>query len=285
MSEVKTIDTLIPDIYRLFDEDTHHEPSEENLRRLGEDVIQKVREKLAKREPSEVLRFSSLGRPDRQLWYMKHRPERDKFRAQTLFQFLYGDVIEQVVLFLVRESGHSVEAEQRELEVGGVVGHLDAIIDGVTTDIKSASPAGFKKFSDGTLFEDDPFGYVGQISSYSNVATPREGGAFLAANKVNGELALLKVSPDICAGFDVPARVDHLKGVLDLPEPPPRCYPDVPDGESGNRKLGLNCSYCPHKIECWSDANGGVGLRTFIYSRGPVHLTHVAREPKVPEVF
>jgi hypothetical protein len=49
-------------------------------------------------------------------------------------------------------------------------------------------------------------------------------------------------------------------------------------------KLGINCSYCPFKEDCWKDANGGMGLRKFIYYNGPVWLTHVEREPKVEEI-
>jgi hypothetical protein len=48
---------------------------------------------------------------------------------------------------------------------------------------------------------------------------------------------------------------------------------DWAEGQSGNRKLSTNCSYCDYKKECWP------GLRTFIYSKGPVYLTKVEREP------
>lgn len=58
---------------------------------------------------------------------------------------------------------------------------------------------------------------------------------------------------------------------------PRRAFKDVPDGKSGNRKLDVNCSYCPVKRKCWPN------LRGFAYSYGPVYLTHVAREPNVPE--
>ena len=66
--------------------------------------------------------------------------------------------------------------------------------------------------------------------------------------------------------------------------PPAKCYPDVPEGKSGNYKLSINCFYCSYKKECWADANNGHGLRTFMYKKGPVHLTRVSRVPDVPEV-
>jgi hypothetical protein len=45
------------------------------------------------------------------------------------------------------------------------VGHQDAIIDGVLVDCKSASGVGFDKFKYNKLAEDDPFGYVAQLSA------------------------------------------------------------------------------------------------------------------------
>jgi hypothetical protein len=40
------------------------------------------------------------------------------------------------------------------------------VIDGVTVDVKSASKYGFEKFLKHNLREDDPFGYISQLSSY-----------------------------------------------------------------------------------------------------------------------
>ena len=58
---------------------------------------------------------------------------------------------------------------------------------------------------------------------------------------------------------------------------PERCYPDIPDGKSGNMKLSVPCSYCSFKEHCWPE------LRTFIYSNGPRYLTKVVRTPDVYE--
>ena len=177
-----------------------------------------------------------------------------------------------------------MEAEQAELEVDGVKGHIDAIIDGVTVDVKSASPYAFTKFKDGGLFNNDPFGYVGQISGYASICTPEEGGAFLVADKVHGTLHVTRVDRETVQQWDTARRVEHLKEVLQLDEPPVKCYMPEPEGKSGNMKLGVNCSYCAFKNDCWKDANDGQGLRKFIYYGGPVWLTHVEKEPRVEEV-
>ena len=65
--------------------------------------------------------------------------------------------------------------------------------------------------------------------------------------------------------------------------PPDRCYADTAEGKSGNRKLARQCTYCPHKEECWSDCNDGKGLRAFKYASGLKYFTKVAVEPRVEE--
>lgn len=282
---MKSIDSIPEDVYALFDSEYEHEVDEQNLDDFCNNLKDLIRHRLSaqKRSSGEgVLRFSSLGRADRQLWYMANRAgEGEVLSGKTQLKFMYGDVIEQLLLLLVKEAGHTVEREQEEIEVDGVKGHIDAIIDGVTVDVKSASPQAFPKFSKGTLFEDDPFGYISQISGYATTLTPDQGGAFLAMDKVHGDLAVLRVGPTITNSMDVSGRIEHLREIIKSDEKPPRCHPDEPDGKSGNRKLGTQCSYCAFKDAkddpCWP------GLRTFMYSGRPRFLTQVVRTPDVYE--
>jgi len=274
----KSLETLVPDIYHLFEGDNDHVVSEANLDSFCDSIKELLRSRMRADTPrGDPLRFSSLGRPDRQLWYMA-RSTGESFSPKHKLKFLYGDLIEQMLLFLVKEAGHTVEHEQMELEVDGVKGHIDAVIDGVTVDVKSASPMSYTKFANGSLFENDPFGYIGQISSYASVLTPETGGAFLAFDKVHGDVCVLNVGSSITNGFSVPKRIDHLRDVIASETAPSRCYPDEPDGKSGNRKLGTQCSYCAFKQDCWP------GLRTFLYSGKPRFLTEVSRTPDVHEV-
>lgn len=267
------------DIYHLLDPDNDHTVNEVNLDAFCENIKELFRTRLrARSKDSGTLRFSNLGRPDRQLWYMANSEKQEKINGKTGLKFLYGDLIEQMLLFLIKESGHDVSREQEELEVDGVKGHIDAVIDGVTVDVKSASPMSYAKFAKGNLFEDDPFGYIGQISSYASIVTPETGGAFLAFDKVHGDVCVLSVGPSITNRFGVAERISQLKSVITSKSAPARCYSDEPDGKSGNLKLGTQCSYCSYKHECWP------GLRTFLYSGKPRFLTKVARVPDVPEV-
>ena len=79
-------------------------------------------------------------------------------------------------------------------------------------------------------------------------------------------------------------RITHLKKIVKNKTAPSKCYGDLPEGKSGNRKLDMRCIFCSHKSKCWSDANGGKGLRIFQYERGKKYLTQVKREPNVEEL-
>lgn len=226
--------------------------------------------------------MSNIGKGARQLWYDKRYGRDEVFSPATLFKFLYGDIIESILLFLARVSGHSVTARQAEVVVDGIKGHIDADIDGVTVDVKSASTHSFRKFADGSLIENDPFGYIEQLAGYSEARDTD--GAFLAADKQNGHITYMPVSKeDLKAAVNVRERIKYIKSAVEADVEPERCYEDEEEGKSGNRVLGINCSYCSHKGRCWSDANGGIGLRTFAYSSGPKFFTKVAREPQVRE--
>src|SRR5690606_16416924 len=121
----------------------------------------------------------------------------------------------------------------------------------------------FQKFKYGTLAENDSFGYMEQLAGYSKAFGDIDG-AFLAVEKERASMALLKVPATDLIALDIEGRIEHLKEVVKSDDPPERCYEDVAHGQSGNRVLGTNCSYCPFKQTCWSDANGGLGLRTYI---------------------
>ncbi len=276
------LESLVDDIYSLFDPAIDHKVEEANLDNLCENIKTLIRSRLAAdtRDSSPALRFSSLGKPDRQLWFDTHPAEgsKEQMLPKTYLKFMYGAIIEELLLFLVKESGHSVTDEQKEIEVDGVKGHIDAIIDGVVVDVKSASPYGYKKFKEQRVTEDDPFGYTQQLAGYAAVLTPGQDAAWLAMDKSAGDICVSPLSKTVIKHYLPEERITHLKEVVAKDEPPGYCYETVPDGKSGNMKLQTGCSYCAHKFRCRP------GLRTFIYSTGPRFLDVVAVVPNVPEI-
>lgn len=281
----KDITTLVEDIYNLFDDETVPDIDvvTEHVNtfclEVGKQLVSSLFED---RKKDNNLRLSAIGKPNRQLWYKVNSIEKSEpLQPSTKIKFLYGHILEELLLFFTKVSGHTVEGTQKELDISGVKGHQDAIIDGVLVDCKSASGRGFEKFKYNKVVEDDPFGYIPQISAYAE-ANGLDKAAFLAIDKSTGEICLTPVhSLEMINAKD---RVDYLKKMVVSPDMPDRCYSDIPDGKSGNYKLAVGCVYCDYKQSCWSDANGGKGLRVFKYSQNKRYLTQVGREPDVEEV-
>ena len=284
---MKTIETLVKDIYALFDSNIDSKIDEKKLDKNLDIFVNGLKETVTeffKEKPTvkRNLRLSSIGRPTRQLWYDKHTDkEVIPLEPSTRIKFLYGHILEELLLLFTRVAGHKVTDQQKQIKVSGIKGHQDCLIDGVLVDCKSASGKSFEKFSKGNLHADDPFGYIAQISAYAE-GNNVDAGAFLVINKQNGEICLTHVHS--LEMINVKKRIEYLKGVMEKDTPPDRCYPDVPDGASGNRKLIFNCVYCQHKRTCWSDTNEGKGLRVFKYANYNRYLTKVSKEPNVEEV-
>lgn len=276
----KEISTLVEDIYALFSDD-NWTPDEENVKQFGQRLAQHIANRASETKGKPTLRLSNLGYPDRKLWFSVNRQsEAETLPPEARIKFLFGDILEELLLFLAREAGHTVTGTQDTVEVAGVIGHRDAVIDGHLVDCKSASSFSFKKFEDHKLGDEnsDPFGYLDQLGSYHWASTDCDPdvASFLVIDKTLGKITL-DTWPR--AQKDFSAVAEHKKSVIALPEPPKeKCYEPIPDGKSGNEKLPVGCSYCSHKWSCWDN------LRCFIYSSGPVYLNKVTREPKVPEV-
>ena len=198
-----------------------------------------------------------------------------------MLKFAYGDATEALIVFLAQAAGHTTERFQEEVEVDGVLGHIDLVLDNVLCDIKSCSSYSFQKFKTGALLEpgNDPFGYIAQLAGYAHAL--KLPAAWIAFDKASGEICILDLPKETIDGYDVRGRIAEVRRAVDSDAPPERCYEDEPDGKSGNRKLAVGCSYCGHRFRCWGDSNGGRGLQVYLYANGPRFLTSVAVEPKV----
>lgn len=278
----KSIDTLVSDIHALF-ESENWAPSSETINKFGNELAKHLANRASEIKSAPKLRLSNIGTEcTRKLWYTINKPNSaEKLSPQTRFKFLIGDLLEELLLFLAEEAGHSVEGRQTTLTINGVEGHRDAIIDGRLVDVKSASTMSFRKFEANGLRGNDPFNYLDQLGSYLSASSTdpllkeKDVASFLVVDKTLGNICL-DTYPK--TDVDYHKKVDDLREMLKQPEPPAQAYLPVPDGKSGNMKLGTQCSYCSFKHECFPK------LRTFLYASGPTFLTHVERTPKVVEV-
>lgn len=260
--------------------DTSAEGAESHLRAFGTELEALAKERFGNRafEKRGGLRLSQMGTPcDRQFWYKVNAPELgEDLPPEVRFKFIYGDLIEASVVLTLRLGGVDVRDTQREVELEGIVGHIDGIIDDAVIDIKSASTYAMSKFYDGIGPHNDPFGYRVQLYSYAT-ALGLNKAAFIAVDKQHGRIV---VDEHVVGDREQKEIREYLRARKEIAKsstPPPRSFSDVPDGKSGNMKLGVQCSYCAFKKECWP------GLRCFVYSNGPRFLTRVEKEPNVRE--
>lgn len=285
----KTNDTIIADIHKLLN--TKEVPSavdqEAVLDLMGENMKSIIRETIGKVRDNRKLRLSIVGRDERYLWMKSKYPDAEDaaITGEKRVMFLYGHLVEEMLLALVRLTDHKVTDEQKTVSVAGVTGHMDCKINGTIVDVKSASSFGFKKFRDNKLHLDDPFGYIGQNKAYAFAEGVSKYG-WLAMDKVTGALAYLEYDEkDEGAPYydsiqwNPEERIKKIKKLIASEDAPEElCALPIPDGKSGNMKLSNKCMYCVHKFRCYTD------LRTFLYSTGPRYFTEIVKMPRQLEV-
>ena len=281
----KRIDTIATDIKKLVAGISNGKPAnvtEENMDKF----LSNIKEAFNSwnnpiREKDGKLRMSVLGKPPRQLWYDRFSPKKTKsYDASLNIKFLYGHILEHLLLYLAELTGHKIGDQQKKVEIDNIKGHIDATVDGEVCDVKSASSFSFKKFKTGELVGDDPFGYHAQLSGYE-AGMGTTGGGFLVMDKSTGDVCFYK--PDELAKPNVQNLIKTLQDTLKRNSPPDRCY-QLSETKGGNKSLPIGCQFCAHKWECYKDANDGKGLRVFKYSNRYVYLAQVNRQPNVEEI-
>jgi hypothetical protein len=291
------IDTLAADIQGALGSERGRELAKEVGIQIGALVATKMEKALSRvdraRKPN-VLFPSELGHPcDRKTWYDFHydpktMPPKEGLDGATRIKFTYGDLIEAMIIPLIHVAGHKVEGVNKRVEWHvpdphhelkndwQVNGYIDVIVNGVVMDVKSMNGRSFDSWSMNPTAA-DKFGYAYQLASY-HVQEDGDDPQILAINKENGRVKTFSVPiPD--------AQTRALRKALAVESPAAGLLRLAPvEHTKGNKKLCVTCSYCSYKAACWSGANGGKGLRKFIYSNGPVWLTEVGNVPNVTEV-
>ena len=280
---MKNIKTLVSDIYSLLSEKGEGWFTHELSKALSEDITIRLRSSLGGERQKASLRLSQMGpRCPRALWYSIHTPE----KAETLppwtdVKFAFGHILEALAITLAKAAGHDVKGEQDEVVLDGVKGHRDCVIDGCVVDVKSASSPSFRKFKDGSLKDNDSFGYLDQLDGYvvasygDPIVTVRDKGYLLAIDKQLGHMVLYE--HDIREEH-IKRRIKEYRRIVEQSSPPACTCEEVKHGSSGNLKLDTRASYSLYKHCCFPH------LRTFLYADGPVHLSKVMRRPDVPEI-
>lgn len=277
------INTLVPDIYKLV-EAKDGWFNTETVREFGEDISLRLHSQLSAPARKPGLRLSQMGqRCPCALWHSVHHPElAEPLPPWAEVKFAFGHIIEALAIGLAKASGHRVEGEQDELVLDGIKGHRDCVIDGCLVDVKSSSTRGFQKFKDRTLQQNDSFGYLDQLDGYlcASMDDPlvrvKDKAYILAIDKTLGHMVLYVHE---LREERIKRTIANYKAIVAGHTAPSCTCGTVAEGKSGNIKLDMQASYSAYKHCCFPQ------LRTFIYSSGPIYLTHVARTPDVPEIY
>lgn len=281
----KTLDTIVEDIYGVIQGKGGWDATITEF--LSTSIANVAEARFSQAQvPRDYLSLSGIGTPcDRKLWYKINQTESSEpLSPEALGTFFYGDLIEALVLSLAKAAGHTVEGMQDRVSVFGISGQRDAVIDGITVDVKSASKYGFEKFRSHNLRDDDPFGYISQLSSYvyagkdDPLVKNKKEGAFLVVQKDRFKLCLDRY--DFTEELD--GKEEEIKRVKEMVSggiPEDRLQPVPQSKTSANTQLSTTCGYCDFRKVCWPEA------RTFLYSTGPVFLVDVVNEPRVTELI
>jgi hypothetical protein len=272
----RSIHTLRDDIYSLVK--TRGWWTDELRTEYSAEVALRLQDRFNQPDRKPSLRMSKLGpQCPHALWHSIHKPElAEPLPARAEIIFTYGHMLEALVIALAKASGHLVTGEQDELVVDGVVGHRDCVLDGCICDVKSVTNMGFQKYEDGSLWEDDLFGYLDQLDAYAvgsledPLVTVKDKAYIVAINKEKGNIAVYEHTVRAASIVD---RIARYKEIVGLSAPPDCDCEIVVDGESGNLKLGTRASYSPFKFVCHPH------LRTCIGSGAPRYFTKVVKWP------
>lgn len=207
------------------------------------------------------LSMSNVGRPLCTLQMEKEHGSR--VGVYDINKFLFGELVEDTLFFLIYASGLNVEAEQKKVilkfEGHEVSGTLDIIIDGKVYDVKSASDYSFKTKMNNTyehFVESDAFGYHAQLFGYAKADNKKAGG-FILQNKSTGEIGVLEVPDNNYQELEDLAMCKISYNLDNFNQPFARSFEAVDEyfkkKWTGNKVLNKTCGFCAYKFECWDD--------------------------------
>ena len=145
--------------------------SQEVIDKVADDIKEALHKQFNSEKRKFKVRMSNVGRPKCQLWFDKNKPENaEPLPASFKINMIIGDIVEAVFKGLLRASGTEFEDNDNvTLKLSNkaeISGEYDMVLDNKVDDVKSASPFSFKKFKNGEIVNDDPFGYHAQLSGY-----------------------------------------------------------------------------------------------------------------------
>tara|TARA_A100001391_G_scaffold116987_2_gene79267 strand:- start:2356 stop:3246 length:891 start_codon:yes stop_codon:yes gene_type:complete len=264
-------------------------------RHILEDFGKSAQKALEKQFTNEnrdfYLRMSNVGRPLCQLQMQAKNVKPETPTYDFKMRMILGDVIEALVISLLEAAGVNVKNKHKKVELkvdkkNSITGEFDIELDDGIYDIKTVSPYAFEyKFKSDNAFErikeSDSFGYVSQGLGYGMAnKVPFRG--WLAVNKSTGEIAVAEAVDNKEERENVYDNIRKVVKAISSDKPFQRSFTDNEEvyygKPTGNRTLGIECSYCPYKYDCW----GNIEFRRQLPSKGKnpkwVYYTYISEE-------
>lgn len=232
---------------------------EDIFKEFSESVVYGLqRQVFSERQERGTLRLSQIGRCVRQQWYMVKKYPTEPLNPRAKMTFLFGDIVEAVVVALAKASGVNLHSEQKEVDFNGVKGHIDGLItvngEDCLFECKSMSDAGFKTLERNGL--EDDFGYLSQVNSYLHCLGLNR--AFLVAvNKNTGHITEVEVKKSDKLVKEIEKNITTLRECIQNDTLPDRKYKPVEEiyrnKPTGRMILPVQCAYCGYKDYCWNN--------------------------------
>ena len=211
------------------------------------------------------LRMSNVGKPLCQLQMQAKGVEPEKPSHDFIVRMIIGDMLEALVIVLLKAAKIEVKSQHQKVSLGvgdrQIEGEYDIELDDGIYDIKSVSPFSFTtKFNADNGYDkikqSDSFGYISQGHGYGMAANkPFKG--WIAINKTTGEIVFTDAKHTNEEKKEVYSKIYNTSTALLDEKPFERCFTDVEEvyysKPTGNRTLGIECSYCPYKHDCWDN--------------------------------
>ena len=213
--------------------------SDELIDEFGEACKEAFRKQFTdKRKTDFSYRMSNIGKPLCQLQMEKNGAEQETMPYNFKMRNLFGDLIEAAAITIMKSSGIEVTDIQKKVKLETESSRINGTMDD-------------------SVVKDDTFGYVSQGYMYGE-ADKSDFAGWIVINKSTGEWCVTE-TPDQDQDYKTSAIETAKNNIKALKENKPfeRCFEDIEETfykkPTGNRILGLACSFCSYKRACWGE--------------------------------
>lgn len=250
----------------------------EDIQKLPEDQVEKyieeatkefdsyIRKQLFRAKEAFRVRSSNVGKPSCQLQAEAAGIEKNPMPYNHIMRMMLGDLSEVLLNLMLKLSGANITGAKTKVkwklasDLPVVEGENDIEIDGKVYDIKSASPWAYEyKWLKGcsSIAEEDNFGYIGQLLSYS-VSQGKPPGGWVVLNKSTGEVVVVEFQMPKEKIKEVIKKCRTNTRIIQENHTLTKCFEDFEETfngkKTGNKRLPTICGFCQFIRHCWPRA-------------------------------